>query len=65
MITAISNLEPKSLWNIFEEITNIPRPSDHEEKIADFIINFAKTHNLKWEQDPIGNVIIDIEATED
>ena len=65
MITAISNLEPKSLWNIFEEITNIPRPSDHEEKIADFIINFAKTHNLKWEQDAIGNVIVDIEATED
>ena len=33
----LSNLEPSIVWNIFEEITKIPRPSKKEEKIVAWI----------------------------
>ncbi len=29
----LSNLSPAPVWEIFEEITRVPRPSKHEEKI--------------------------------
>ncbi len=57
----MSNLtipNPKSVWVIFNEITQIPRASKKEEKIRDFLIHFAKEHNLSVETDNIGNVLI-------
>ena len=33
MSKEIQNLEPKAVWGKFYEITQIPRPSKHEEKI--------------------------------
>ena len=30
-----------------EEILSIPRPSGKEEKIANYIVDFAKSHNLE------------------
>lgn len=65
MSKALTCLEPKAVWSYFNEITKIPRPSSHEEKIAEFILKFAKVHGFKSHKDEVGNVIIDIEATED
>ena len=59
----ISNLEPKQLWNYFHEITQIPRPSKKEEKIVEYMISFAKKHNLETVVDKVGNVIIRKPAT--
>lgn len=44
--------------NQFFEITKIPRPSYHEEKIRDYIYNFGKTHNLETYKDDYKNVLI-------
>ncbi len=56
-------LEPQIVWDIFEEITRIPRPSKKEEKIVAFAIDFAKKHNLEFKQDKLGNVVIKKPAT--
>lgn len=45
-------------FEIFEEILKIPRPSGHEEKIADFLVDFAKERNLEFFRDSFNNVLI-------
>lgn len=54
----LSQLEPQSLFQIFQEICAIPHPSHHEEAISTYIINFANKHNLTYEVDETGNIII-------
>jgi dipeptidase D len=59
----ILKLEPKEVWNYFHEITQIPRPSKKEKRIAEFVVKFAKDHKLEVTVDKIGNVIIKKPAT--
>lgn len=58
MSTKITDLEPKEVWKYFIEITKIPRPSRKEQKIAAWLMDFAKKHKLQCEQDETGNVLI-------
>ena len=55
---SIKDLQPKALWNYFNEILQIPRPSGKEEKIINFLVEFAKKHKLEVNKDPAGNVLI-------
>jgi len=57
-MSIIENLEPKVLWKHFDEIRKIPRCSKHEEKIRQYIIDFAKKQGLKIRTDKTGNVVI-------
>lgn len=57
-MSVIENLEPKSVWKHFDEIRKIPHCSKHEEKLGDYVIDFAKKHNLKFKTDKSGNVVI-------
>src|SRR5512137_1258645 len=59
----IENLEPKLVWKHFDEIRKIPRCSKHEEKIREYIVNFAKKQGLKTKVDSVGNVVIIKPAT--
>ncbi len=54
----LNQLEPKSLWSYFREITLIPRPSKREEKIIRYLIDFARQHQLDYQQDEAGNIFI-------
>ena len=54
----MKNLEPKLVWGLFDEITKVPRPSKKEEKIGAYLVDFAKAHNLEYQCDAIGNVVI-------
>lgn len=54
----LKGLQPEALWQYFEEICQIPRPSTKEEKIAAFLIKFAEEHGLPVRQDEAGNVLI-------
>ena len=58
MESEILELEPKSLWKYFYELSQIPHPSKHEEKLIKYLINFAKEHNLECKTDKVGNVVI-------
>ena len=59
----INDLEPKRLFNYFEEISRIPRGSGNEGAIADYICNFAKEKGLYCIKDAVNNVFIRKEAT--
>lgn len=54
----LSNLEPKSVFNYFEQICSIPHGSRNTKQISDFCVSFAKEHNLKYSQDDSNNIII-------
>lgn len=59
----IRELDPKSVWEIFDDITRVPRPSKKEGKIIEFLVGFAEKHNLEYKKDAIGNVVIYKPAT--
>jgi dipeptidase D len=63
MNESLKTLEPSGVWNFFREILEIPRPSKKEEKIAAYLLNFAKEHELECKQDEIGNILICKPAT--
>lgn len=54
----VSELQPKLVWKYFDEITQIPRPSKKEEKIIQYLLDFAQKHQLEAEKDDAGNVVI-------
>jgi dipeptidase D len=57
-MSAIENLDPKSVWKHFDEIRKIPHCSKHEEKIRNYILNFAKENKLASKTDKSGNIVI-------
>lgn len=61
--TDIRQLEPKSLWQNFYSITQIPHPSHKKEEIGLFLENFGKSLGLETLRDEIGNVLIRKPAT--
>ena len=54
----VRELEPKIVWNFFEDLIAVPRPSKKEEKIIEFMMNFGHSLELETYKDPAGNVII-------
>ena len=59
----VKDLQPKEVFEIFDQITKIPRPSKKEEKIRQYILDFAKEHGIEAKADKIGNVILRKPAT--
>ncbi len=51
------------LMKFFEEISAIPRASYKEEKIADYLCEFAKARGLEYYRDACNNVLINAPAT--
>lgn len=60
----IRNQEPKSLWNHFADLNEVPRPSKKEEKVIAFMQSFGKTLGLPVITDAAGNVIIKKSGTQ-
>ena len=54
----LTTLQPTELWEHFEAINAVPRPSKKEGRIIEFMLNFGRSLNLETFQDEIGNVII-------
>jgi dipeptidase D len=63
MSEEIKKLEPKDLWNHFYSLTRVPRPSKHEEKIQQFMLQFGDEQGLETLRDKVGNIIIRKPAT--
>ena len=59
----IRDLEPKLIWEQFDDITRVPRPSKKEEKIIAWLVEFAKKHNIEYQTDQTGNVVMRKPAT--
>jgi dipeptidase D len=55
---SVRELEPKIVWNHFEDLNAIPRPSKKEERVIAFMKNFGENLGFPTYVDPCGNVII-------
>lgn len=59
----VKDLKPALIWQCFDEITKVPRPSCHEEQIREYLLEFARKHNIKAKSDAVGNVVMSKPAT--
>ena len=59
----LENLQPERVFYYFEEIAKIPHGSGNTKQISDYLVEFAKEHNLEHYQDEVNNVIMIKEAT--
>ncbi|MGN5763972.1 aminoacyl-histidine dipeptidase [Acinetobacter calcoaceticus] len=58
-----SKLSPQVVWQHFETLCTIPRPSKHEQQLRQHLKDWAKQRNLQTYVDDIGNLIIRKAAT--
>ena len=47
----LAGLEPAAVFGYFEEICAIPHGSQNTKMISDYLVGFAKAHNLTYLQD--------------
>lgn len=62
-MATIRDLQPQLVWELFDDITRVPRPSKHEEKMTAFLEAFAAKHGIECHKDEIGNVVMRKPAT--
>ncbi|PIE87710.1 MAG: cytosol nonspecific dipeptidase, partial [Bacteroidetes bacterium] len=58
MSEEIKKLKPAALWNHFYTLTQIPRPSKHEEQAIAFMKGFGEKLGFETLVDEVGNIII-------
>ncbi len=63
MSSPLESLEPKLLWQHFDTIRRIPRPSKHEEKIIAGVKSWAADRGFEVLQDAAGSMTIKVPAT--
>lgn len=59
----ITDLKPKLVWKCFDEITKVPRPTHHLDRMKDFLIGWAERNGLRYATDEVGNVVMYCPAT--
>lgn len=55
---ALNELTPPAVWEHFSQLTQIPRPSHHEEQVSAFLADFGRDLGLEPVVDEVGNVLI-------
>lgn len=60
----LKDLKPNAVWQIFYDLTQIPRPSKKEKKAVEYVQKFGEKLGLKTIVDDTGNVIIKKPATQ-
>lgn len=55
---AIGTMEPQAVWQNFYDLTQVPRPSHHEEQVRAFLVQFGEDLGLETLVDDVGNVLI-------
>ena len=54
----LAGLQPEAVFSWFEKICAIPHGSGNTKMISDFLVEFAKSHDLRYLQDNSNNVIL-------
>lgn len=62
-MSEIRNLKPEGVWRNFDDLTQIPRPSGHPEKVQKFLLDFAARVGVEAYVDAGGNVVMRKPAT--
>ncbi len=63
MSSPLDKLEPRLVWKHFDAIRQVPRPSKHEERIAEHVVAWGKSVGLATGRDATGNVLVKVPAT--
>jgi dipeptidase D len=56
-------LEPRRIWDHFDAIRQIPRPSKHEARIAAHVLDWAGRRGYAASRDGVGNIVVKVPAT--
>jgi len=56
------DMEPKLLWNHFDEIRKIPRGSKNEDRMRQYLISVAEKNGFERKVDEAGNLLIKVPA---
>ncbi len=59
----IKSLKPSLLWQYFDQLTAIPRPSGGEQRVMEWLKKVATEHSLEYLEDVTGNLLIRAAAT--
>ena len=59
----ITDLKPALIWQCFDEITKVPRPTHHLDKMKEFLVDWATRHGIAVKTDAVGNVVMTKPAT--
>lgn len=59
----LADLEPANVFGYFEDICAIPHGSHNTKQISDYLVEFARKHELNYIQDEMNNVILFGEGT--
>ena len=59
----LAALNPQLVWKHFAEICNIPHPSHSEEKIRQYVVDFAEANGIEYKVDEACNVYMCKAAT--
>lgn len=57
-MSEIKNLQPAAIWQNFDMLTQVPRPSGYMEKIQKFLLDWAKEKGVEAFQDKAGNIVM-------
>ncbi len=63
MPSPLETLEPRPIWHHFDAIRRVPRPSRHEERIADYVRSWAAEHGFGVRADDRGNLVVEVPAS--
>lgn len=59
----LSGLNPATVFGYFEQLCAYPHGSGNTKAISDYLVSFAKSHEIRYEQDELNNVIFYQEGT--
>ena len=57
-MSVLAGLKPERVFYYFEELCRIPHGSGNTKEVSDYLVQFARDHELSWYQDASNNVII-------
>ena len=63
MATSIKDLAPQAIWHNFYLLTQVPRPSGHLQKVQEFLLTWAKEHDIEAFKDNAENIVMRKPAT--
>jgi dipeptidase D len=58
-----TTLEPKAVWQIFGELSKVPRDSGKEEAAMQMLRRWAESRGLAAKRDKTGNMVVSVPAT--
>lgn len=57
-MSEIKDLQPECVWHNFYDLTQVPRPSGHLEKVQQFLLDFAKKVGVEAFKDSANNIVM-------